>query len=179
MSQGGGFLSTTALQLRQDFDRSFADAARVERGDALDILAVRIATEGYALRAGEVAGLFKDRVVTPVPSATPELLGLAGLRGSVVPVYDLRVLLGHTRGERPRWLVLAAGPEVVGLGFDGFEGQFRVPREQIATAGPDVAQTKVGQAVRTGDVLRRIVDVPALVEAIKGRVRREGPAKER
>jgi purine-binding chemotaxis protein CheW len=180
MSQDGRFLSATALELRRAFDRSFAVAQRVERGGFLNVLAIRIASEGYALRTADVAGLFKDRAVTPVPSAAPGLLGLAGVRGAVVPVYDLRSLLGQPRGAQPRWLVLAAGSEALGLAFDGFDGQFRVAREDVAGAGPDTAQDqdKVG-AVRTGDVLRRIVDVPTLVERIKDGVAGQGPSKER
>ncbi|MGE0453562.1 MAG: chemotaxis protein CheW [Vicinamibacteria bacterium] len=178
MTRGDGFVTARALQLRGDFDRSFATAERAERAEFTDVLAVRIATQGYALRASDLAGLFKARAVTPIPSPRPELLGLAGLRGRVVPVYDLRLLLGHPRGERPRWLVLAAGPEALALAFDDFEGQFRVAREDLTGAGPRTAPKPDGQAVRTGDVLRRILDVPSLVEAIKA-ARGEDPSKER
>ncbi len=177
MSQAGGFLSATADQLRRAFDRSFAAVERVDSGDGLDVLAVRVASGRYALRVSELAGLFKDRAVTPVPSPDPDLLGLAGLRGTIVPVYDLRSLLGQPRGEPPRWLVLAAGPETLGLAFDGFEGQLRVAREDIA--GTDAAEGALGQAVRTGAVVRRIVDVFQIVEAMKRRARGEGPSQER
>ncbi len=178
MTEVDGFMSAPALQLRREFDRSFAIAESTERGEFEDVLALRIATQGYALRASELTGLFKDRAVTPIPSPRPELLGLAGLRGRVVPVYDLRLLLGHPRGERPRWLVLAAGPEVLALAFDVFEGQFRVARKDVTGASPHTAPGRDGQAVRTGDALRRILDVSLLVEAIKG-ARGEEPSKER
>jgi purine-binding chemotaxis protein CheW len=128
----------------------------------------------------DARGLFKDRAIVPVPSPLPELLGLAGFRGSVVPVYDLRLLLGHPQSEPPRWLVLAAGPEVVALAFEGFEGQLRVAREDVVGIGPDGAPGDVAQAVRARGVLRRLVDVPSLVEALKGRAARgAGPSKER
>jgi len=42
----------------------------------------------------EVSGLFADKKVTRLPSPVSELSGIAGLRGAVLPVYDLAMLLG-------------------------------------------------------------------------------------
>jgi len=35
--------------------------------------------------------------------SVPELLGIMGFRGAMVPVYDLRALCGYAAGAAPRW----------------------------------------------------------------------------
>jgi chemotaxis signal transduction protein len=135
-------LADRAADLRAHFDRSFAEAPRAAAAATEDLLAIRLGGAPYALRLGELAGLFVDRRVAPVPSAVRELLGIAGFRGAIVPVYDLRLLLGCAATAPPRWLVIAAQLPV-GFGFDVLEGHLRVGTGAIATgaAGGALVQT--------------------------------------
>jgi purine-binding chemotaxis protein CheW len=140
-------------------------------------LAIRAGGDAWALRLGEIAGLFKDRRVIPLPSPLPGLLGIAGFRGTVMPVYDLRFLLGHGQAEEsPQWLVLASAAERVALGFDAFEGLISAGPEDVAPASRHAARANVNQALRAGGIVRPIVDIPSLVEAVKSRAR-DGPAR--
>jgi purine-binding chemotaxis protein CheW len=166
-----------APELRRAFDRSFAEPPAGEVAPAEGFLAVQVGGDAYALRLREVIGLFKDRRVIPLPSPLPGLLGIAGFRGSVVPVYDLRSLLGYRQAEEsPRWLVLTSPSDLVGLGFDAFEGQLSARREDVAAASRGVARAYVSQAVRGSGLVRPIVDVASVVEAIRSRAR-EGPQR--
>src|SRR5882757_7001907 len=113
-----------AQELRRDFDRSFADPPRADTAAQEDLLAIRLGAQGFAMRLSEIAGLFADKKVTRVPSANSALLGIAGFRGAIVPVYDLQTLLGHSDGQTPRWLVIAAAAPVA-LAFTTFESQLR------------------------------------------------------
>ncbi len=69
---------------------SFAEAPRGDVETTCDLLTIRVGGDAYALRLAEVGGLFVDRVVTPLPTLVPELVGIAGFRAALVPVYDLR-----------------------------------------------------------------------------------------
>jgi purine-binding chemotaxis protein CheW len=166
-------VSERAAQLRRDFDRSFAEPPAGRPAAPVDLLAIRLGTEPYALRLSEIAGLFADKKLTRLPDSVPEFLGLAGFRGSVVPVYDLRVLLGHAGGEAPRWLVIAVAG-MVALAFDGFDGHLRLGQEGIAQPEPGIAKRPHVRALaRPGDdrsalagTLRPIVDLASVVEAI-------------
>ena len=180
MSQGGpASLVHAVAELRRAFDRSFAEPPRGEVVPAEAFLAIRAGGDAWALRLGEIAGLFKDRKVTPLPTAAPGLLGIAGLRGGLFPVYDLATLLGHPRSEPPRWLVLAKGADPLALAFDVFEGHLRVPRERVTAAGPGGVVRHAERAVRVGDAARPILDVVSIVREIENRARSDGPAKER
>jgi chemotaxis signal transduction protein len=172
-------LSETALALRRAFDAGFAQAPPSRPPAEEDLLAIRVAGDAYALPLGDIAGLFKDRRVIPIPSPLPELLGVTSLRGAIVPVYDLSALLGYPPGGSGRWLVLARAPAPVGLTFDAFEGQVRVPRRTIRPAGEEGARRHVGQAVRAGTILRQLVDVASVIEAVKSGARPRELPKER
>jgi purine-binding chemotaxis protein CheW len=169
--------SETALELRRAFDAGFARAPAAAGAAAEDLLAVGIAGDPYAVRLSEIAGLFKDRAITELPSPFPDFLGIAGIQGRLVPVYDLRVLLGYAPAALPRWLLLVLAPEPLGLACDAFAGQLRVTEELMAAA-PAGSRRHVSQAVCTNP-LRPVLDVASIVEAVRSRARPGGPTKER
>ena len=110
-------------RLRSAFDEIFAvpSGGGDDREPAIQI---RVSNEILVIRTGQIAGLWKPRKIVPVPSRVPELLGVAALRGSLIPVYDLAALLGIPRGAgSPSWMVVVPGEPSIGLAFDGFEGQ--------------------------------------------------------
>jgi chemotaxis signal transduction protein len=157
----------TAETLRRQFDRSFADARRLETEQFETLLAVRIRGDAFVLRLSEIGGLFADRNVTPVPGPVPELLGIAGFRGAIVPVYDVGALLGYPAAADCRWLVLSAGHPPIGLAFDQLEGVVRVGSLDLAPAdGAHARHQHVRELARTSDGARALVHVPSIVETI-------------
>lgn len=162
--------SARAETLRREFDAAFARVAGRDDTRVEDLLAIRVAGEAYALRLVECGGLFADRAVTPLPTAVPELLGLASFRGALVPIYDLRSLLGYPRGETPRWMVSAAGGTVVALAFDVFEAHLRVESASLA-ADDAPSQRHAPRLARLAGGARPLLSVPSLLEAIEARAR--------
>jgi hypothetical protein len=96
-------VAARAAELRAVFDHGFAAPPPPLAPPQLDLLAIRCADHGFALRLSEVVAVYTERKIVPVPSPVPELLGLVGVRGLVAPVYDLRSLLGYGTGAAPRW----------------------------------------------------------------------------
>jgi len=160
----------SAAQLRQDFDQSFAQAPQEAAAAMEDYLAIRLGADPHALRLAEIASLAPLEAPTRVPGPCPELLGLTGFRGRLVPVYDLRALLGHAAPALPRWRVIAlAWP--VALAFDGFEGHLRLPRQAAAPAqGKERAQLHVREVLHAGEAgagVRPIVSLESVLETIR------------
>jgi purine-binding chemotaxis protein CheW len=158
--------------LRQAFDASFALPPPPPREDRIDLLAVNAGGERVAVPLVTMAGLVADRVVTPLPGSPPELLGVAGLRGHLVPVYDLAQVSGYRTDsaprDRPRWLILAAGSPVFAVAVDRVDGHLRVDHDAIA---PPVGGTGAGAAsvVRTADGPRPVVDLHAVRAGVTAR----------
>ena len=162
-----------AAELKRIFDQTFAEAPRSDASAEDDLLAISVASDPYAIRLSEVAGLLSDRRVTWLPGSVPELIGLMGLRGAVVPVYDLRALLGYARGPVPRWFLIAAAIPVA-IAFDRFDGHLRVPRAAVSIGSTHSVATQlpcVQEVVRTREFVRPIIHMPAVLDAIAALVR--------
>lgn len=158
---------TRALAWREAFDQSFVRAPEDKKVELHDFLAIQAGGGRYALRLSEVTGLQALKSLTPCPSRRAELLGLSSFRGQVLPVYDLRVLLGSgTARERPAWWVAARdGP--LGLAFDVFECHLRLPGDAIARAGAADSRMFTGETLRSGEQLRPIVSIPSILQRIR------------
>jgi len=161
-------LEATAARLRTTFDASFAAPQLAGAGGDVDVLAIRIAGHGYALRLSEVQAVHAERKLTPVPSPLPALLGLVGVRGLVVPVYDLRLMLGYAAGPPPRWLALARAASPIGFAFEAFEAHWRLPVAAVVT---EMTSTGDGQRFARGGVQtdagpRSLLHLPSLIESV-------------
>jgi purine-binding chemotaxis protein CheW len=72
---------------------SFAQPQTNDR-PSLEVLLIRLAGELYAVPSSKVREVVRYRPHTPVPGAPPILPGILSQRGLIVPVVELRPLLG-------------------------------------------------------------------------------------
>jgi purine-binding chemotaxis protein CheW len=80
----------------------------------VDVLLVRVANELYALRSASVREVVRFRPWTPVPGAPATLPGIISQRGMILPIVELRALLGLEQAEltRAARLVIVVHDEV-------------------------------------------------------------------
>jgi purine-binding chemotaxis protein CheW len=123
---------SAAERLRRQFDASFAAPPAAAAASLDDLLLINVGPQRYALRLTEIRALHADLKIVSVPGPRAELLGVVGLRGAMVPIYDLALLLRQARALHPRWIALAQGADVVGFAFDAFESHLRVPASALA-----------------------------------------------
>lgn len=169
-------------ELRRVFDQTRAapfSSGTEEQTE--DLLAIRVSRDTYAIRVNEISGLATDKKIVAFPSPIPELLGVAGIRGALVPVYSLAMLLGYNaETERTRWIALCGTEDPVALVFGGFEGYVRIPLTQLyAAEQKDVARTHVQHVVRSTEMVRAVVSIPLIRETIQRRCVNDGVSKER
>lgn len=140
MTQGNSQLAEAALVLRREFDLSFAQAPGRGTEQRASLLAIRIGGDPYAIRVADINGIHADCHIMALPTPIPELRGVAGFRGQMVPVYDLAALLGYARCASPRWLVLLGQRrrEALALAFESFEMHFSVPHTDGVSPPGDV-----------------------------------------
>jgi chemotaxis signal transduction protein len=154
--------------LRLGFDGGFALPMVEKADDLLDVLMIRVGRDPYALRLAQLAALEADRTITPVPSEHGELIGVAGMRGAVVAVFDLAAVLGAPRPEATRWLVLVKGAPLA-FAFSGFERQLSLRPDELARSPAAHGGAEV--VVRDGMNVP-LLDLPALITGLEGRTRR-------
>src|ERR1700722_14359993 len=166
-------VTAKAAELRNAFDRARALPFLSEVRQRIEnLLVLRVSGDAFAIRLGEIAGLATDRKIVSFPSPIPELLGVAAIRGRLVPVYSLAALLGYSAPGTPgRWLVLCGTEEPVGLAISDFEGYLRIPLSQVYAAEQQDESLPVKHVVRTADTLRDVVSIPHIIEIIQRRCR--------
>jgi chemotaxis signal transduction protein len=160
--------------LRRAFDESFAVASSPTVAQHQNLLAFAVGEQLLAARLTEIVRLEQLRKQVPVPGARPELLGLGATQDRLYPLFSLAVLLGQVGGEEPRWVMLVAGNEPVGLAFSRFDGLVRVPPGSMSrAANPEGARPLTPELCRVGETVRGLLDVNAVLDQIG---RTEGPA---
>jgi chemotaxis signal transduction protein len=170
-------------EMRLDFDRTFSKCVHFDTTATENLLAIRVGAQSCAIRLSEITGLFVDKKITSVPGAGAALLGIAGFRGAIVPVYSLQALLGQSgdpSGSRtPRWLVITAAAPVA-LAFEAFEGQLRVLPDAILPrqSHPEM-KSYAREFVQTQNLVRPIMHLPSILDAIKTPRLEAAPIKER
>jgi purine-binding chemotaxis protein CheW len=103
----------------------------------------------YALPATSVSEVVRLPPIARVPQAPKSLMGLANLRGSVLPVASVSALLGRdeaiaTHASR---LIVLEGTSAVALAVDEVSSLVRISAEKIRTAETDVA-AEAGEHLR-------------------------------
>src|SRR5271168_4206513 len=90
-------------------------AARVAAASGRRFLTFRISGRPYALPAEDVAEVILMPRVARLPHSPKSLMGLANLRGTVIPLIDPRAMLGQqafTPGNTARAIVLAGAARI-------------------------------------------------------------------
>jgi purine-binding chemotaxis protein CheW len=153
--------------LRTEFDSVFALPPLVELEQGVDLLAIAVGDDPYALRLSELAGLYVDKPVTPLPAAPAGVRGLAGFRGAVVVVYDVAALLGAPMAVACRWIVATAANPAVALAFGRFDGHVQARPDQIAVARDAGADTPWREVLDAGETIRPIVSISTVLDRIE------------
>lgn len=160
----GADVETPLEALRRTFDQGFAAVPTGDGAGVESLVAIRVGEEKVALRVGEIAGIEARRLIVPLPVHQPALLGIAGIRSRIVPIYSLARLLGYgeTGGDR-HWLALVDRDKTLGFAFSRFEGHRRVPAGDIRPLDAGRDHRFAVQMLRDGETLRVILSMPQVV----------------
>src|ERR1700722_2773124 len=146
------------------------DAAPV--GDARRFLTFRLGQRRYALPAEEVSEIIRTPSVARVPQAPRSLMGMANLRGDVLPVASLRDLLGGERdaSASPARAIVLSGDAPVALAVDTVDALVTVAAGSVQTGQSELA-AEAGEVLRgafqraaSGDVIK-VLDIQRLLAA--------------
>jgi len=166
MSTTTDALQAQLLSWRQSFDQSFTEPReKADWGDTWDVLGIRIANEPFALHLDDLAGLLPAMTPAPYPADAAALLGLIGYRGQVLPLYDLRALLGRGASTTPRWWAIVRATPLA-LAFEGFDGQWRLPPQDRLQQDNAASDSGSDWTVRAGGELRPLIPLAPLVERL-------------
>jgi twitching motility protein PilI len=167
-------LSLSPFEALADYERrSLAHAAglpeQIEAPGLWRGIGFRIATRYLVSSINEVNEILTLPSLTIVPGTRPWLLGVANVRGNLVPVIDLRQYLEGERAtltDSSRVLLVRQLGGSVGLLIDEVLGQRNFSEEQRAEAlgeEDDRYSRFIGEKYPLGDVLWGLFSMAALV----------------
>jgi purine-binding chemotaxis protein CheW len=119
--------------------RAIAEAREAPRAEGIPVLAFRLEGRALAVEVAAVGQVVEARGIWPLPASPAWLIGALVARTRIVPVLDLRPMLGlPTLGTSSlkRVIVLERGAEAFGFAVARLDGRRDVPTSEIVTAAP-------------------------------------------
>jgi hypothetical protein len=147
--------------MRREFDAAFGSPPAPEPPPRERLLRVAAGGRGWFVRTRELAAVLACGEVVAVPGAGRGLLGLASVRGQVLPLFALTSLIDPAApAERARLILVAAGGPGIGIGVSSVDGLAELPEEAVrAGAG--------GRPMPDGGQARVLLDFAALVRGVR------------
>jgi purine-binding chemotaxis protein CheW len=119
--------------------RAIAEAREAPLAGGIPVLAFQLEGRSLAVEVAAVGQVLEARGIWPLPASPSWLIGALVARTRVVPVLDLRPMLGlpapGTSSLR-RVIVLERGGEAFGVAVAGLDGRRDVAAVEVAPPGP-------------------------------------------
>jgi len=99
--------------------RSDSVSEQVKSTESLRVCLVALGDETFAIDLRQVREVFEPESITPVPGVPPALVGVTNLRGTIIPLADVRVALGVSSSVMPKYaVVIRYGTHQIGILVD-------------------------------------------------------------
>ena len=103
-------------------------------GQIRELVAFKIDTEEFAVDIASVQEINRAVDVTRIPNAPSHVQGVMNLRGKIIPVVDLRTMLGfeaRIADKQSRIMVIEIGGLVAGFLVDSVSEVVRLPASAV------------------------------------------------
>lgn len=128
--------------------------------------------ELFAVDLRQVREVFEPESVTPVPGMPAMLVGVANLRGTVMPLADLRPSLGvSSHGDQKLAVVVRHGQQQVGILIDEVPEIRTIHSDDLVSAASrGLAETRpfVSGLAKIEERMSSVMDVSKLLACVEG-----------
>ncbi len=134
-------------------------------GEAGQYLTFLLGQEQYGIEILKVQEIKGYTPPTPVPGAPAHVKGVMNLRGTVVPVVDLRARFGMPEAERNAFtvvIVVTVGKKVFGLVVDAVSDVLNIANHDVEAPpelGADVDVSYLKGMAKTSERLIALLDI--------------------
>lgn len=111
---------------------------------SLQFVGFRLADHEYGFRIEQIQEIVIPDRVTPLPQVPDYIEGVSNLRGTIIPIINLRRLFDlepKPRDEETRTIVANVGPRTIGCTVDAVSQVIRISQDQIQPA-PDLVKSE-------------------------------------
>lgn len=114
-----------------------ADLAQTDSEECLEYLCFRVSDEIYGINIMDIKEIIKPREVTEIPRAPKFVSGIISLRGTIIPIIDMRARLGLSREHvigKDRVVIIKCDQSFSGLLVDEVIQVVRINKENMEPA---------------------------------------------
>ncbi len=111
---------------------------------SMQFVGFRLADQEYAFRIEQIQEILIPDRVTQMPQVADYIEGVSNLRGTIIPIINLRRLFDlepKEKDEETRTIVANVGSRVIGCTVDGVTQVIRISLEQIQPA-PEIVRSE-------------------------------------
>ena len=136
------------------------------------ICLVTLGGELFAIDLRHVREVFELESITPVPGISPAIVGVANLRGTVMPLADLRPSLGlPSAAMQPFVVVVRHGQQQVGILIDAVPEIRTIHADDLLTAtsrGLSESRPFLSGLVKIEERMSGMMEVQKLLACVEG-----------
>jgi purine-binding chemotaxis protein CheW len=124
------------------------------------LVVFELAGECYGVDIGSVNTIIRMQGITTIPMAPEFVEGVTNLRGSIIPVINLRKRFGLPSGERTkasRIVVVEADGQMIGMTVDAVVETLRLPAEAVQPQSPVISSVDSDYLRGVGQQENRLV----------------------
>jgi purine-binding chemotaxis protein CheW len=129
-----------------------------------------LADQNYIFRIERIQEIVIPTTISRVPEVPPYVDGVSNLRGTIIPIINLRALFGLSRKENDaetRTIVVNVGSRTIGCTVDSVSRVMRVPAEQMQPAPDSITSSGrkfIESFARVGEALYILLNVDELLD---------------
>jgi purine-binding chemotaxis protein CheW len=137
--------------------------------DGNQYLTFTLGEEEYGVEILKVQEIKGYSAVTPIPNTPPYIRGVMNLRGTIIPVMDLRAKFGLAATAYNQFtviIVVLVGTKVVGVIVDAVSDVLNIPSTDIQAApdfGAQVETRFISGMAKAGEKLIVLVDIEKVI----------------
>ena len=150
--------------------KSRTGSHRKQNAGEAQIVVFKLGDEDYGIEIGQVREIIRKREITPMPRQPPYVEGVINVRGTIIPVVNLKKRFGLPldASKHPHTIIVESGDGLIGMLVDAVSEVIRVPADQIhptpsVTTGVDSEYLR--GICRLGQRLLIYLDVERVVRA--------------
>ena len=139
--------------------------------DGNQYLTFTLGEEEYGVEILKVQEIKGFSAITPIPNTPSYIKGVMNLRGTIIPVVDLRSKFGMSEAEYNQFtviIVVTVGTKVMGVIVDAVSDVLNIPKSDIQETpdfGAQVEARFISGMAKAGEKLVVLVDIDKVVNS--------------
>ncbi|CUS39022.1 chemotaxis protein CheW [Candidatus Nitrospira nitrificans] len=140
--------------------------------ESLRVCLVALGDETFAIDVRQVREVFEPKSITPVPGMPAALVGVTNLRGTIIPLTDLRNALGISASVMPKYaVVIRQGMQQVGILVQEVPEIRTIQSDDLVAPSTRTAAERrpmISAFFKTENKLSAILELSRLLASIEG-----------